>query len=414
MQPSLSGQLSEHLRRPVSGQDRERARLHLLDWLGCVAGALNSPSAGIARKLQAPVAYRAAWLGNRLEMDDVHRASILHPGPVVWAACLAQPNRSMEVVLDAAIRGYEATIAIGATFDERHYNFWHNTTTAGIPGAAVAALCVREPDAGTNALANAMGLAASVSGGLWQMRNEPCDAKQWHIAHAVTTGTQAALAAIAGARAPTHILEGPQGLHKATCSAPRPMVLGDGWRIFDVSFKPWAACRHAHPAIDAALELKARIGALDGEVIVETYADALTFCDRRHPSDEIDAKFSLQHAIALVATKGEPELEDFGPEARAALATARAKVSVREAAEITDRYPAHFGARVHCGDHSVTLIDTLGDPERPIDEDRILAKVRALVAWGGLARSEADRAAEVALERNDVTAILSLLEDWLA
>ena len=414
MQPSLSEQLAIHLKRPVFARDRERARLHLLDWLGCIAGALRSPSAEIARKLDTPVAYRVAWLANRLEMDDVHRSSILHPGPVVWAASLAQPAQSMDILLDAAVRGYEATIAIGATFDERHYSFWHNTTTAGLPGAAVSALCIRQPDAGTNALADAMGLAASVSGGLWQMRNEHCDAKQWHIAHAVTTGTQAALASMAGARAPAHILEGPQGLHKATCSAPRPMSLDDGWRIFDVSFKPWGACRHAHPAIDAALELKARIGALDGEVTVETYADALTFCDRPNPADEIDAKFSLQHAIGLVATKGEPELADFGPEARAAMATARTKVSVREAAEFTERYPAHFGARVHCGGHSVTLNDTLGDPERPIGEDRILAKVRALVAWGGLPSTEADRAASLALDGNEVNAILNLLEDWLA
>ena len=81
MQPSLSEQLAIHLKRPVFARDRERARLHLLDWLGCIAGALRSPSAEIARKLDTPVAYRVAWLANRLEMDDVHRSSILHPGP---------------------------------------------------------------------------------------------------------------------------------------------------------------------------------------------------------------------------------------------------------------------------------------------------------------------------------------------
>ena len=38
---------------------------------------------------------------------------------------------------------------------------------------------------------------------------------------------------------------------------PKPMIFTDHWRIEEVSFKPWAACRHAHPAIDCALELRA-------------------------------------------------------------------------------------------------------------------------------------------------------------
>lgn len=413
MQAGMIAELGAHLCRPVAAGDRDRARLHLLDWLGCVAGALATPSAAIVRKLDAPAAVRAAWLANRLEMDDVHRAAILHPGPVVWSACLSQPCGPMETLLDAAVRGYEATIAIGSTFDERHYAFWHNTTTAGLPGAAVAALCARVAEPSVRQLADAMGLAASVAGGLWQMRNEASDAKQWHIAHAVSTGSQAAMAAIAGARAPDHILEGPQGLYAATCTAPRPMEFPGHWRIFDVSFKPWGACRHAHPAIDAALELKAQAGSLDGPIIVETYADALTFCDRPDPQSEIDAKFSIQHAIALVRAKGEPELADFGPEAIAAMAPARADVSVREATEFTRRYPAHFGARVRCGDHAVTLVDTLGDPERPVSREQLLAKLHALAQWGGLPRSEADRAAAIALNGDDAAAIVQLLEDWL-
>lgn len=76
--------LAHHLLRPVTGDVRTRARLHLLDWLGCVAGALRSPMTTIARGIDGPAVTRAALLGNVLEMDDIHRASILHPGPVVW------------------------------------------------------------------------------------------------------------------------------------------------------------------------------------------------------------------------------------------------------------------------------------------------------------------------------------------
>ena len=38
---TLLEQLAHHLQRPVNEDVRTRARLHLLDWLACVAGARN-------------------------------------------------------------------------------------------------------------------------------------------------------------------------------------------------------------------------------------------------------------------------------------------------------------------------------------------------------------------------------------
>lgn len=417
MQASLTCMLAKHLARDIVPDERTRARLHLMDWLGCVAGALLSETMPIARLQSGNAARKAAWLGNKLEMDDVHRMAILHPGPVVWATCLAQGITDMDRLLDAAIRGYEAMIAIGSTFDARHYAFWHNTATAGLFGAAVSALCCRG-DAGTgdsfeNQLVHAMGLAGSVTGGFWQMRHEPCDAKQWHIAHAVNTGTLAADAVLAGARGPAFILEGPQGLHAATTDAARPIELADHWRIRDVSFKPWAACRHAHPAIDAALELKRRLGHLDGPIEIETYRDALAFCDRPDPASEIEAKFSIQHSVALVADKGTPALGDFDEAARTGTAATRARITVREVAEFSERYPRHFGARARCAGQEVTLIDTLGDPERPMTEDAILAKAQSLFALGGREDDFAEMARAV-MHGSSAGPVMSILERWLA
>lgn len=417
MQASLTCILAKHLVRDILPEERTRARLHLIDWLGCVAGALGSETAPIARWQGGNAAQKAAWLGNKLEMDDVHRAAILHPGPVVWAAALAQGRQDMDRLLDAAIRGYEAMIAVGSTFDARHYAFWHNTATAGLFGAAVTALCCREDAAANDGLetrlTHVMGLAGSVTGGFWQMRHEPCDAKQWHIAHAVSTGTLAADAVLAGARGPAFILEGPQGLHAATTDAARPLELPDHWRIRDVSFKPWAACRHAHPAIDAALELKRRLGHLNGPIEIETYRDALAFCDRPDPTSEIEAKFSIQHSVALVADRGTPALGDFDAAAIAATAATRPRITVREVAEFSERYPRHFGARARCGGEEVMLVDTLGDPERPMSEGEILAKAQSLFALGGR-EDDFDGVAQAVLRGTSIAPVMTVLERWLA
>jgi 2-methylcitrate dehydratase PrpD len=408
---SLLERVVMQLLRPVPQVVRTKARLHLLDWLGCVAGARNTEVGRIqaADEAASPL-QRATWLGNRLEMDDVHRAAILHPGPVVWPAALGVGGERLDEALEAAVRGYEAMIAIGATFDASHYGFWHNTATAGGFGAAAAAGARLGAD--VPQLVAAMGLAGSVTGGLWQMRHEPVMAKQWHLAHAVATGVSAARQARLGVTGPRFVLEGPQGLYAATCDAPKPLVLGEGWRIDEVSFKPWAACRHAHPAIDAALELRAQ-GALEGTIRVRSYRDALVFCDRPDPRSVLDAKFSLQHAVAVVMARGAPRLADFEPEAIAALAPQRALVRVEEDAAFTARYPAHFGAAVASASGEVSLIDTRGDPERPLDAEGIVAKARALMAWGGLSEAQASAAVAATLEGDSAGAVLALLEDWL-
>lgn len=412
-QESLTEKLATHLMRPVDEATRQRARLHMLDWLGCVAGAFNSEVGKL------PITYSKdtptdllVWYGNVLEMDDVHRTSILHPGPIIWPSVLDSDKASFNERLDAAVRGYEATIAIGSTFDAGHYSFFHNTTTAGVFGAAAASTTLISKE--TSHLISAMGLAGSVSGGLWQMRHEDSHAKQWHICHAHDTGVTASLYALDGVVGPRFILEGPHGLYAATCKNPKPMTFPDQWRIHEVSFKPWGACRHAHPAIDAALELKAKLGALDGNIHVETYADAISFCDRPDPQTVIDAKFSLQHALAVVAERGIPKLADFELDAIAALADARARVTVSEASDITTRYPEHYGARVICGGDSVELVDTLGDPERPLSKEGIIDKARALMVWGGLPPKEADRAVDLALNGDDPQAINKMLRDWLS
>jgi 2-methylcitrate dehydratase PrpD len=407
---SLTEQLAKHLMRPVDDATRAKARLHLLDWLACVAGARVSEAAAIVSRRELDGVSRASYLGNVLEMDDIHRSSILHPGPIIWPAALiaaADEDSNMEGFLDGVVRGYEATIAIGATFDEQHYRFYHNTSTAGRFGAAAVGASIYGLN--VNEAVNAFGNAGSLSAGLWQMRHEDTLTKQVHISQAAHGGLWQAWLAQGGMTGPRFILEGPQGLYAATCKSPKPMEFLKRWRIHEVSFKPWAACRHAHPVIDCALELRA-VGKLQPPFMVETYADAITFCDKPDPLTEVEAKFSLQHALAVIADGREATPADFTLDAIASLASLRTQVTVAEAPEITARYPAHFGARLN----GFELTDCRGDPERPVGEAEIIAKMHMLADWGGLPAEEADRAVELALRGNDAGAITKMLDDWLA
>ena len=196
---------------------------------------------------------------------------------------------------------------------------------------------------------------------------------------------------------------GPQGFFAALCDGadPEAVVAGpdDPWVIHDVSFKPHAACRHAHAVIDAVLALRARAGgrALD-RLDVASYRDALNFCDRPEPRTPGEAKFSLQHAAAAAWIHGDADLERFTPAAIAepAIAALRGQVRVREDAGATTHYPARFGASAIAILNDGTRLeadapDALGDPERPVTPGDIEAKARKLMAWGGLTPAQTDR-----------------------
>lgn len=409
MSNTLLELLSSRLMRPVAESERKRARLHLLDWLACVAGGRESEAGLVGRSVSRIGWEKSTYIGNAMEMDDIHRTGLLHPGPVVWPAAMSWPSADMTARLDAAVRGYEAMITVGASLDAHHYSHWHPTTTAGYFGAAAAFGSL----IGANAeeYGHGLGNVGSVAGGFWHLRHDNTLAKQWHVYHVVRTARDAMLHVHYGATGVKGVLEGPQGMYAGMTKAAKPFegAADGGWRIGEVSFKPFASCRHSHPAIDAAMTLRER-GELQAPFHVETFADAILFCDRPDPTTEIEAKFSLQHVVAVVADGRKAEPEDFTKEAIAALADLRAQVSVAEDPAFTARYPDHFGARVN----GLELVDTLGDPERPVSEAQLVDKLHMLAKWGGIAEASAARAVDIALNGEDAEALDALLEEWLA
>ncbi len=403
---SITERLVSLMERPIDTADRSAAVLRIVDWLGCAVGGWNTPVGTALTSLAPPALFdpetmsppeRATSLGSLgsiLEMDDVHREALLHPGPVVVPAAIAVASDDTRDLLDAVVVGYEAMIRLGRSVGPRHYAYFHNTATCGAIGAAAAAgraLSLTAPP-----MADALGNAMSLAGGLWQCRNERVMTKPLHVAEATGRGVRAALLASAGVTGPRFILEGPQGFFAALApDASSHRVLDDAdapWLLHETSYKPWPACRHAHPAIDAALLLRDR---LDGqpirEIVITTYADAVVFCDKPEPRTPAEAKFSLQHAVAVVLSQGVPTLADFEPEAlrRPELVHLRGLSSVVADERFTKGYPRHFGAalRITTEDgrsHEAEVRDAWGDSENPMNEGAILGKYGALMARSGV------------------------------
>ena len=439
--------LAATLAAPVDEATRRRAASHVLDWLGTtVMGAMRHGAAGFRASVAANAtgpcrvigAGRTDWwsalqvnaaLGNIMEMDDLHRTSILHPGPVIVPGAIAVAEHigaTGEALLDAIVRGYEATIRIGRALGTGHYKYFHNTSTCGSFGAAAASasLLRLSPLQTTWALAN----AGSRTGGLWQMRHEACETKSLHNAMAAQTGVQSAFLAMHGVRGPTKLLEGPQGLFAATAdhADPHAVVLqldsDPYWLIHDVSFKPWPACRHAHPAIDAAMVVAPQVlHPCIASVLVETYKSAIDFCDKPNPTTELEAKFSLQHSVAVALLQGakqqRPTQNDFAPAALSQpdIVACRNLVKVVEDQVMTRAFPRHYQARVTVTlDNGAVLAhtqhDAWGDPELPLSMDGLQAKFRELVTGAGVSANVTKELLRTTLE----LATTSMASDWTA
>ena len=441
---SLTRGLARLLARPVDPVARSRAAAHVLDWLGCaVIGATEPAGRRLLRHAAtAPVGRisvvggrgaaepeRAAFcnggLGNILEMDDIHRVSILHPGPVVVPAALAaaeSAEASAEDFLDAVIRGYEAQIRIGSAMGPGHYAKWHNTSTCGPFGAAAAAGSVMDLE--EDPMVWALGNAGTQSSGFWRCRHEPVMTKQLHTARASQAGFDAAALASMGFTGPEFVLEGKQGFFDAMCPDPSPeRILADGagpWRIRETSFKPWPACRHVHAAIDAALLIRARHAPRPEDIAsirVRTYADARRFCDCAEPKTTQEAKFSFQHSVAVVILKGEPELGDYGSAEIAGTgnATLRGRITVEVSETFEDRYPNHYGSGVDLRTRdgrmlSADVPDALGDPENPLAEEQVAAKALCLMAAAGVPGPAASTIADAALSLGSGTGLARFSE----
>ncbi len=385
MTRSLTYHLAALSARPVDRATRERAALHVLDWLGCaLIGATAEPGqvlvaygrmqptgpclvVGTGERHAAAAAFVNGGLGNIFEMDDLHRVSIVHPGSVVIPTALAVAQREEAgsiAFLDAVVRGYEAAARIGAAVGPGHYRYWHNTATCGVFGAAAAAASLL--NLGLDNTVHAFGHAGTQASGLWQCSIEPTHSKHVHTARAAEGGMVAADLAALGFAAASQILEGSHGLFSATCPDPEPDAVaadpGGPWKIHETSFKPWPACRHAHPVIEGALRLRDDLP-LDAVTAVQTktYGDAITFCDNPAPATPLEARFSLQHCIAVALIGGPPGLADFEPPAIAdpRLVALRAKMAVAEDDAFTRAFPQRYGAelRVSLADGSTRDVE---------------------------------------------------------
>jgi 2-methylcitrate dehydratase PrpD len=389
--------------KPVEKHDLEAMALFTLDGLANMLAGRNSEPGRILLKWsegrQGDAGRRALLRGGLmhiLEVDDLHRGSVTHPGCVVIPAALAlaeETGADGPTLLRAILKGFEAVCRVGMAVGKEHYRIWHNTATCGPYGSAMAAAELLGLDDGQ--AVHALGNAGTQSAGLWEFLETGAMSKHLHAGRAAEAGVVAAQLAQAGFTGPPAILEGERGFFAGACPDPDPGAVlrhpDAPWQIHATSIKPWPSCRHTHPVIDAALELAQKVDvARIAEIDVSTYQAAVDVCDRPVPTTPYEAKFSLQHTVAAALSGGAVGFDSFEAEARETNAPLRAKTTVHAGEPYRGAYPGSWGGEVSVkldDGSTVTAARTQckGDPEAPINRDDMIVKSRELLKFGGVA-----------------------------
>ncbi|MBI3374602.1 MAG: MmgE/PrpD family protein [Betaproteobacteria bacterium] len=411
---SFAAFAENYRRQPIAPQVMHHAKRAVIDlYAAMFPGAVVAPATLLERSLAEELdrgtarlalgrkaTVRAAALINgsaahTVEVDDIFRDGIYHPGaPTIPAAlALAQAQGiSGEGFLRAVIVGYEISTRIGALMGRAHYKYWHNTGTIGCFGACAAAAEVLALD--RKRFANALATVATFSAGLQQAFRMDSMSKPLHAGRAAEAGVSAALAAREGVTGSLDMLEGEAGFGRAMGDAPdweRALkTLGREFHITQMTFKNHACCGHTFAAIDGALAVQARMRIAAGDikkVTIGTYKAALDVAHYETPHTPAEARFSLKYVVASALVHGSVRLAAFEP----ARLEDKATRELMQHIEVTvDRhldlsFPAQRAARVAIeardGRHEEFLQPTRkGDPDAPLSDEELCSKFLELAS----------------------------------
>jgi 2-methylcitrate dehydratase PrpD len=355
----------------VPAEVRERIKLLILDALGCALygahlewarilkdtlGKLDQNKScavwGTAGRLSAP--HAALVNGTQVqgfELDDVHRAGVLHVGAVVLPAliAIAEMRRDLDgrEFLAAAVAGYEIGPRVGLCMGPEHIGQgWHSGATVGVFSATAGAARGLRLDA--DKTVHALGIGGTQAAGLMAAQYGAM-VKRMHAGRSSQSGLYAALFAEGGFTGIENVLESEYGGFCTTFSrstdrfnlAELTAGFGEVWQTMGVALKFYACVGSNHTTLDAVRELQEKepFGARDIERIT-VFGSRVTMDHvgwKYRPQGLTSAQLNLPFCVATWLLEGDCFVDQFSDgivadPARMALAE---KVQVRHDDAIT-------------------------------------------------------------------------------
>lgn len=408
----------------------KQAKICLLDYVGVtIAGSKilnkkgnniiefinnNSQEATVIGFNRKTNFYQAALVNGMsahiAELDDGVRQGSIHPGAPIISALLVIAeikNISGNNLLKGIIVGYEAAIRLANAIQPSHRNKgYHATGTCGTIGVAMG--IAASLDFSKTQYKTALSAAVSSSSGMLNITKGKSELKPYNAGQAAVSGLIAANIAQAGFVGSEEVFDGDWGYFK---------MISDNWNhsflhnqtgkfaIENVYLKPYAACRHCHPAIEAALILKNKYK-IDVELIKEVNIHTYNLATSGHDHSLIEgitsAKLSTPYSVAVALTTGFAGLNEFSEiqlnNSNILDLTKRIKVYSVKDLEILvpNKRPAIVEIITTTNQiykHRVDLAK--GEPENPLSIDEIKNKYISLLKFAGKTDKEIDTLSKI-------------------
>jgi len=331
----------------VPTDQRRLARLRLVDTLGLIAAATGheaatslrafatvNPGAGATvlmtgkQTLPATAALVHGSLAHARDFDDTYIDSVVHPGSTVIAAALAA-GESVDAPFDALstaiVIGYEIAARLGMVAGRGfHARGFHATGIVGPIAAAATAGHLMRLDA--SRLADAMGLATSMSSGLLAFLGDGGWSKWMHTGWSAHGGLIAAQLAKTGFRGPCQGLDHRFGLYGAFLGnadvdlAPLSSDLGSAWQGATAQAKLYPCAHVIQPYINAGLALREKKLAVENiesiRCVMAPWAMPIVGEPRDTkiaPRNDLEAIASLSFMLAAALVEGRVNLATLAP-----------------------------------------------------------------------------------------------------
>lgn len=331
-----------------------------------------------------------------LDYDDVSSPQRGHPSVVLWPAiaALAESRGIAEGrAMAAYVIGLEIIAKLGRLMAIDHVaKGWHSTPTLGVLGATIG--CCWLLDLPAVAMANAVGIGFAHAAG--SRENFGTMSKSLQAGIAAAAAVRATQLASIGFEASRHALDGEAGfVHLYGKGESFSDILSGLGQPFEavlsaVDVKRYPACYATHRTIDGMRALREAHGlTLDNvarvDVVASNKASLALVHDR--PATPLEAKFSMQYAVATVLADGTVNLHSFQPEAvtRPAVQSFLPTVTSREADGPVLPRRADITVTMHDGRVFRTRVESLhGSAENPLSDSELSAKVTDCVSFAGI------------------------------
>ena len=345
---------------------------------------------GAGRKTTlANAALANGYLAHLEDYDDTHFPTVVHPTAPTLPAAFAigeEAGKSGKDLLAAVALGIELCCRICNGVYPWHYDVgWHITGTMGVFGGAIAAAHMGGLD--TDQTVAALGIAGTQAAGVREAFGTMT--KPMHAGRAAQAGVVSALLAKGGFTAATTILEGRRGVTEVM-SSDRDLSrvtagLGQDWEIFKNGLKPYSCGVVSHPAIDAAIAIKARPG-FDPDAVerIDAFVHPLVpeLMGRMEPQVGLEGKFSCAHCISVGLVDGAAYPAQFsdGKVQDERLAGLRRKVKYTVDSSMGEdavrlELTMKDGSRIEESVEHAT-----GSPENPMSDERLAEKFMTLAS----------------------------------